>query len=58
MNEKSCIVCKRTSEAIPVTEWMYKESKFYICPQHMPTLIHNPQDLVNLIPGAEGFEPG
>ena len=58
MSEKSCIVCKRTSEEIPVTEWYYKDNTFFICPQHTPTLIHNPQDLVNHLPGAEGFEPG
>lgn len=58
MSEKSCIVCKKTSEEIPVTEWYYKDNTFFICPKHMPTLIHNPHELVNHLPGADGFEPG
>ena len=53
---KECIVCKKTSEEIPVTKFYYKESEFYICPQHLPTIIHKPQDLVGLIEGADTFE--
>lgn len=53
---KECLVCKKTSEEIPVTKFYYKESEFYICPQHMPTIIHKPQELVGLIDGADTFE--
>ncbi|MFD1293235.1 hypothetical protein ACFQ5N_05245 [Lutibacter holmesii] len=53
---KECLVCKKTSEVIPVTKFYYKESEFYICPQHMPTIIHKPQELVGLIDGADTFE--
>ncbi|WP_445956301.1 hypothetical protein [Yeosuana sp.] len=55
---KACIVCKKTSEETPVTKFIYKASKFYICPQHMPVLIHNPQELVGLLPDADKFENG
>lgn len=58
MSEKSCLVCKKTSDETPVTEFHYKEGSFFICPQHMPTLIHNPGELINLLPGAEGLTPG
>lgn len=54
--QKECLVCKKTSEEIPVTKFYYKESEFYICPQHMPTIIHKPQELVGLIDGADTFE--
>lgn len=53
---KECLVCKKSSAEIPVTKFYYKESEFYICPQHMPTIIHKPQELVGLIDGADTFE--
>tara|TARA_R110001583_G_scaffold177176_2_gene332193 strand:+ start:15018 stop:15197 length:180 start_codon:yes stop_codon:yes gene_type:complete len=53
---KECLVCKKSSIEIPVTKFYYQESEFYICPQHMPTIIHNPQELIGLIEGADTFE--
>lgn len=53
---KECLVCKKSSNEIPVTKFYYKESEFYICPQHMPTIIHKPEELVGLIDGADTFE--
>jgi hypothetical protein len=53
---KECIVCKKPSSEIPVTKFYYKESEFYICPQHMPTIIHNPQELIGLLDGADKFK--
>lgn len=55
---KACLVCKKTSNEIPVTKFIYKESKFYICPQHMPVLIHNPQELIGLLPDADKLVKG
>lgn len=54
--EKACLVCKKASSEIPVTKFYYQESEFYICPQHMPVIIHNPQELVGLLDGADDFE--
>jgi len=51
--EKTCLVCKKSSEEIPVTKFYHKESEFYICPQHIPVLIHNPQELIGLLPDAD-----
>ncbi len=53
---KECLVCKKPSNEIPVTQFYYKDSSFYICPQHMPVIIHNPQELIGLLDGADGFE--
>ena len=55
---KSCIVCGKTHEEIPVTKFYYKESEFYICPQHIPMLIHKPTELANKIPDAANFPAG
>ena len=53
---KACLVCKKTSAEIPVTKFYYKNDEFHICPQHMPVIIHNPQQLVGLLDGADTFE--
>jgi hypothetical protein len=50
---KKCLVCEKSSSETPVTKFYYQESEFYICPQHIPILIHNPQELVGLLDGAD-----
>ncbi len=55
---KECLVCKKSSSEIPVTKFYYQESNFYICPQHIPVLIHDPQKLIGLLPGAEKLQGG
>jgi len=54
--DKKCLVCQRNESEIPMTRFYYKESDFYICAQHIPILIHDPQKLTGLIPGAENLE--
>lgn len=53
---KTCLVCKKSSEETPVTKFHYKDSAFYICPQHLPVLIHHPNELTGLLDGAETFQ--
>ena len=53
---KSCLLCKTSSSDIPVTKFYYQDSEFYICPQHMPVIIHNQKDLKGLLDGADNFE--
>lgn len=54
--EKACLVCKKPSTEVPVTKFYYQESEFFICPQHMPVIIHNPQQLIGLLEGADKFK--
>jgi hypothetical protein len=56
--DKVCIVCKKSSMETPVTKFYHKDSEFYICPQHIPILIHNPQELVGLLEGADKLQGG
>ena len=51
-----CLVCGRASEEIPLISFQYKGSDLWICPQHLPTLIHDPTKLAGLLPGAEDFK--
>lgn len=55
---KECLVCKASSNETPVTKFYYQDSEFYICPQHIPVLIHNPQELVGLLPDADKLKKG
>lgn len=55
---KKCIVCHASQEEVPLTIFIYKDSEFYICPQHIPVLIHDPKKLTGLIPDAENLTAG
>ena len=57
-NTRECLVCKTSSNEAPVTKFYYQKSEFYICPQHIPVLIHNPQELVGLLDGADKLKGG
>ena len=56
--EKKCLVCQATENQIPLIQLHYQGRNLYICPQHMPVLIHNPDKLVGTLPGAENMEAG
>ena len=56
--QKACLVCSRTEQEIPLVQLDFKGSNFWICPQHIPVLIHDPQALVGKLPGAENMEAG
>ena len=51
-----CAQCERTSEEAPLMEIKYKDSKSWICPQHLPILIHKPHLLIGKLPGAEHLD--
>jgi hypothetical protein len=56
-NTPQCAHCGRTSEEVPLIEMKYKQQASWICPQHLPVLIHKPQNLVGKLPGAEKLTP-
>ena len=56
--ERKCLVCEKSSEETPVTKFYYQQSTFYICPQHLPVLIHKPQELVGLLDNADKLQGG
>ena len=55
--DKCCLACKRDSDATPLIQLTYQESTIWICPQHMPMLIHDPASLIGVLPGAENLSP-
>ena len=56
-NEQTCLVCERGPNEIPLLQLAYLDRVYWICPQHMPMLIHNPGSLAGMLPGAEKLSP-
>jgi len=52
-----CVFCQASSDDLPLIALRYQESDFYICPSHLPLLIHKPQTLMGLLPGADKLQP-
>ena len=55
--KRECLFCHRDDSATPLLVLEYRGSVIRICPQHMPVLIHEPQQLVGVLPGAENLKP-
>lgn len=52
-----CLVCNRTELQVPLIQLQYGGRAFWICPQHFPILIHNPEQLAGKLPGVEHLAP-
>ena len=55
---KKCLYCQRGEEQVPLVQLSFKGSNYYICPQHIPVLIHNPDQLQGMLPDAENMQAG
>mgnify|MGYP006971771672 CR=1 FL=1 len=53
--EPRCIHCERTDLEVPLIALRSQGVEAWICPQHLPILIHKPQNLVGKMPGAENL---
>jgi hypothetical protein len=60
MNEENakCLYCEKDSNEVPLIVLTCQGEHLWICPQHMPLLIHNPSQLVGKLPGAENLASG
>ena len=45
-----CLVCERTSDQTPLLILRYRDSDLWICAQHLPILIHKPNELADKLP--------
>jgi hypothetical protein len=52
-----CIHCERDSHEVPLVALRFQNSEAWICPQHLPILIHKPQVLAGKLPGVENLAP-
>ncbi len=48
----ACLACDQDSDATPLICLEYRGEPLWICPQHMPLLIHQPERLVGRLAGA------
>ncbi|MDH3943013.1 MAG: hypothetical protein OEV06_02815 [Anaerolineae bacterium] len=55
--QEICLQCGLGPDEIPLVPLVYQDKKLWICPQHLPLLIHNPARLEGKLPGAESFPP-
>jgi hypothetical protein len=53
----SCIYCDCNSEQVPLISWQFQGNQYWICPQHLPILIHKPANLADKVPGLERLGP-
>lgn len=54
-NMPRCLRCQRSSNEVPLIRLEYRGDAHWICPQHLPILIHKPGQLAEQLPGAENF---
>ena len=52
-----CVNCERTVEQVPLLSLIQRAGPAYICPQCLPILIHEPQQLLSKLPGTEALQP-
>lgn len=56
--KKECIFCKQDDNQVPLVQLTFMNNSYWICPQHIPILIHEPQKLAGMLPGAADMLPG
>ena len=57
MDTPKCINCERSVDQVPLLTLAIRSGTAYICPQCLPTLIHEPQNLVGKLAGVESLQP-
>ncbi len=55
--DKRCLACGRNDQTTPLIVLDYRGQRLWICPQHLPILIHDPTQLVGKLVGAEDLRP-
>lgn len=56
-SKTQCLYCECDSEQVPLLAMRYRDAEVWICPQHLPILIHEPAKLAGKLPGAEDLSP-
>jgi len=49
-----CFYCKITEKEVPLIRLVYRDESLFICPQHLPILIHKPEQLAGILGGLGG----
>jgi hypothetical protein len=51
-----CLYCQIEETVAPLISVRYRQSEYWICPQHLPLLIHQPAKLAGILPGIEQIQ--
>jgi len=54
-SEATCMVCDRNAQQVPLLAIQFQDQSYWICPQHLPILIHKPEQLADKLPGVENL---
>jgi len=57
INKNTCIHCDRDDTQVPLLDFSYKNKRFSICSEHLPVLLHRPQEMIGKLPDAENLNP-
>jgi hypothetical protein len=52
-----CLNCDASENDRPLVNLTYQGNSLHICSRCLPVLIHNPQELIGKIKGAENIPP-
>ena len=44
-----CFYCKISEHEVPLIRLTFREEVLFICPQHLPILIHKPEQLASIL---------
>jgi hypothetical protein len=47
INSPACIYCNLSDQDIPLLSFQYRNEPYWICPEHLPILIHHPDQLAD-----------
>ncbi len=53
----TCIYCDQGEQEAPLLQFTFRGWHYWICPQHLPILIHNPEQLVHKLPILQNLRP-
>ena len=56
-NKKICLNCNASENDIPLVHLHYAGKPAFICSSCLPVLIHQPQNLIGKLDGAENISP-
>ena len=51
------MACDRDDAVVPLVRLDYRGEPLWICPEHLPILIHDPARLAGRLAGAERLKP-
>ena len=52
-SQPACLFCERDSHKVPLLVLEFRGIQYWICPEHLPILIHEPGKVGDKLPGHQ-----